>query len=152
MDLYIPSLQNFVVALIPMVLGMIWFHPKTLGTAWMQGARLTPEDAQGVNMPLLMGVGYAMAFIIGLFLRSYAIFHSGGDGSELTFMHGAFHGVQIGGMVAIPAMISSTLWERKSLNYYLIVATYWFVTFALMGGLLFAWNSGYADIAAKLSH
>jgi hypothetical protein len=145
MDLYLPGIQNFVAALIPMILGMVWFHPKVFGNAWMKGANLKPEDGQGANMPLLMGVGFVMALIISSFLKSYAIFHEGTP-ADSTFAHGAFHGVLLGAMLGIPTLVSATIWERKSLTYYIIQIAYWLVTFALMGGLMFAWRSGYADI------
>lgn len=150
MDFYLPGLQNFVTALIPMILGMLWFHPKVFGNAWMKGANLKPEDAQGVNMPLLMAIGYIMALVITSFLKSYAIYHDGTP-EDATFMHGAFHGVHIALLIGIPTLVSATLWERKSLNYYLIVIAYWLICFALMGGIMFAWRSGYAEIMKAAS-
>ncbi|MFT4968832.1 MAG: hypothetical protein ACI9O4_000565 [Chitinophagales bacterium] len=33
----------FVAALIPMLLGFIWDHPKVLGTAWMTACGFTEE-------------------------------------------------------------------------------------------------------------
>lgn len=148
-QLYMPCLQTVVAALIPMVLGMVWFHPKVLGDMWMKGANLKPEDAQGANMPLLMGVGFVMALIIASFLKSYAIFHEG-DTNGVGFTHGAFHGATLGLMLGIPTLISATIWERKSLTYYLIQISYWLVTYALMGGLIFAWRSGYHEISEAL--
>lgn len=150
MDLYLPGIQNFVAALVPMILGMVWFHPKVFGNAWMKGANLKPEDGQATNMPLLMGVGFIMALIISSFLKSYAIFHEGTP-ADATFAHGAFHGVLLGAMLGIPTLVSATIWERKSLTYYLIQIAYWLVTFALMGGIMFAWRSGYADVFKAMS-
>jgi hypothetical protein len=143
-----PGLQNIVAALIPMILGMVWFHPKVFGTAWMEGARLKAEDAQRANMPLLMGVGFLMALIISLYLKSYALYHEGTP-ADCTFTHGMFHGAMIGLMVGIPTMISSSLWEMKSLKFYLIQIAYWVIAYAMMGGLLFAWRSGYAEVVSK---
>jgi Protein of unknown function (DUF1761) len=149
MSLYTPCLQTMIAALIPMILGMIWFHPKVFGAAWMKGARMKPEDGEGVNMPVMMGLGYLMALIIGSFLKSYAVYHDGTP-EDATFMHGAFHGLILGGMLGIPTLVSATLWERKSITYYLIQVSYWLIVFALMGGLIFAWRSGYADLAKSM--
>lgn len=148
MDLYLPGFQNIVAALIPMILGMIWFHPKVFGDAWMKGANLNPEYAKGANMPLLSAVGFVMALIITSFLKSYAIFHEGA--ADATFLHGAFHGLVLGGMLGIPTLISANLWERKSLSYYVIISVFWLICFALMGGIMFAWRSGYAEIAKAM--
>ena len=40
-------------ALIPLVVGFIWYHPKILGTAWMNAAGLTEEKLKGANMALI---------------------------------------------------------------------------------------------------
>ncbi len=149
MNLYMPCLQTLVAALVPMLLGMVWFNPKTFGNAWMKGANLKLEDAQGANMPLLMGVGFVMALIIGSFFKSYAVFHEGS--ADATFMHGAFHGALLGAMLGLPTLVSATIWERKSLTYYLIQLSYWLITFAIMGGIIFAWRSGYKEIADSMA-
>ena len=150
MNLYTPGLQNFVAALIPMILGMVWFHPKAFGNAWMKGANVNPDDGKAVNMPLLMGIGFVMALVISCFLKSYAIYHEGTP-ADATFAHGAFHGVMFCLMLGVPVLVSATIWEKKSLSYYLINISYWVVVFALMGGLMFAWRSGYAEIAASMN-
>jgi hypothetical protein len=149
MDLYMPSMQTIVAALIPGILGMLWFHSNVFGNAWMKGANLTPPtDEDKKKMPMLMGIGFVLALVIASFLKSYAIFHEGQP--DANFLHGCFHGVILCAMLALPTMISASIWEKKSLNYYLIQAAYWLLAFALMGGVIFAWRSGYAEIAKSI--
>ncbi len=53
---------NFLVilgaALIPMILGFVWYNPKVFGNAWMQAADMTEEKMQGANMPIIFGVSF----------------------------------------------------------------------------------------------
>lgn len=39
-----------VVALLPLVIGSIWYNPKVLGKAWMQAADISEERASSGNM------------------------------------------------------------------------------------------------------
>ena len=59
---------NFLVtalaALIPLVLGAIWFNPKVLGSAWMKSTGLTEDQLKGANMPLIFGLTYVFSFLI----------------------------------------------------------------------------------------
>jgi len=45
-----------IAALVPTIIGFIWYNPKVFGTAWMASAGLTMETAmKGFNMPLYSG-------------------------------------------------------------------------------------------------
>lgn len=54
----------FVAALIPMILGFIWYHEKVFGATWMKSIGMTKEKALSVNM---MGV-FTISFICALIL------------------------------------------------------------------------------------
>lgn len=41
-----------VAALIPMVIGFIWFNTKVFGTTWMKASCMTQEKAEGANTEL----------------------------------------------------------------------------------------------------
>ena len=59
---------NFIIilvaAIIPMIIGFVWYNPKVLGNAWMQAAGLTMKDLEGANMAKI----FILAFIFSLFL------------------------------------------------------------------------------------
>ncbi len=59
--------------IIPTVVGMIWYNPKVMGTAWMKEAGLTPEDAKGVNMAKAMVFSIIASFFIALFMNIVVI-------------------------------------------------------------------------------
>jgi dipeptide/tripeptide permease len=53
-------------ALIPMIIGFIWYHPKVVGTAWMEAAGMTEEKIKNGNMPLIFGASFIMAFFLAI--------------------------------------------------------------------------------------
>jgi hypothetical protein len=43
-------------ALLPLVVGAIWYNPKVLGKAWMQASGVTEEQVQTGNMLVIFGL------------------------------------------------------------------------------------------------
>ncbi|MBN8702882.1 MAG: DUF1761 domain-containing protein [Bacteroidetes bacterium] len=159
---------NFLVlalaALVPMVVGFIWYNPKVLGNAWMNAAGLTEEKLKGANMALIFGLSYLFAFFLAMSINFMVIhqFHMQSilmnepgfqeTGSEInlmltdflakygsnfrTFKHGAFHGIIGGIFTALPILATNAMFERKGFKYIAINAGYWILTFALMGGVI----------------
>ncbi|MCB0584147.1 MAG: DUF1761 domain-containing protein [Phaeodactylibacter sp.] len=155
-------------ALVPLVIGAIWYNPKVFGTAWMKVAEMTEEKMQSANMLAIFGVTYVLSFFLAAGLNSVVI-HQGhvysillgepgfGDpNSEIgmyfadfmekfgdnyrTFRHGIIHGVIAGITLALPVLGINALFERKGFKYIAINTGYWIVTFALMGGIICAWK------------
>ena len=56
-------------ALVPMIIGFIYYHPKLAGTAWMNAAGMTEEKVKGGNMPVILIVSYILSFLLS-FLSS----------------------------------------------------------------------------------
>ena len=69
--------MNFVVillsALVPMVMGFIWYHPKTLGTAWMQAAGVTEEKMKGANMGIIFGLSFLFSVMLAMAVNGLVI-------------------------------------------------------------------------------
>lgn len=59
-------LVQLVAALVPMIVGFIWYNPKVFGNAWMKAAGMTDEKVKGGNMPVIFGVSFVMAFLFSL--------------------------------------------------------------------------------------
>jgi TctA family transporter len=151
-------------ALIPMIMGFIWYNPKTLGSAWMAEAGLTEEKMKGANMPLVFGLSYVFSFFLasGLYFvvihqahvmsilidepgmkeagseisNYYADFMARFGNNNRTFKHGALHGTIAGVVIALPLIATNAMFERKSLKYILINWGYWTITMAIMGGII----------------
>ena len=153
-------------AVIPLLLGFIWYHPKVFGNAWMKASGMTEEKAKGANMALIFILVYVFSFLLAFAMCSmsihqfhlYSLFYlqpiedpnteAGAlfkqvmdtyGSSYRTFKHGAFHGV-IGGIVlALPVIAINAMFERKGFKYIAINVGYFILTFALMAGVVCAY-------------
>jgi uncharacterized protein DUF1761 len=158
-----------VAALVPMIIGFIWYNPKTFGTAWMKAADMTEEKMKGANMALVFGLTFVFSFFIAMTMNFVTIHQWGAMSSMMTdpkalqdpttevgayfadymkrfgnnfrtFKHGALHGTMSGIMLALPIIGVNALFERKGFKYIAINAGFWIVCFALMGGIICAWQ------------
>jgi len=149
-------------ALIPLIMGFIWYNPKLFGKAWMEGAGLTEERAKGGNMFLILGLTFVFGFFYSVFLQMFSI-HQMNFGSILqpelnytdpqgfteaikqaadlsehkfrTFRHGAVHGVVFSIVGLLPLVAIGSMFERRSWKYILINWGYWAICTILMAGI-----------------
>lgn len=157
----------FGAALIPLVVGAVWYNPKVFGNAWMRESGVTEESMQGANMAKIFGLSFFFALLLALELSTVVIHQMhmesimlnepglGDPQSEIgrymadfwakygnnfrTFKHGAFHGVLISLLFVLPVLGTNALFERKSFKYIAINVGYWMLTAALMGGVICAY-------------
>lgn len=147
-----------VAAIIPLIMGFIWYNPKVMGNAWMQEAGLTEESMKGANMGMIFGLSYVFSCMIGVVLMGLSIHQMGlnslvNEANDVTiaaakglalltehsfrdFGHGALHGFMAGMFFALPILATNALFERKSWKYIWINAGYWVISLALMGGVI----------------
>ncbi|MEO8240354.1 MAG: DUF1761 domain-containing protein [Flavobacterium sp.] len=151
-----------VAAIVTLVVGFIWYHPKVFGTIWMRENNLTEEDLRKGNMLKIFGLTYLFSLMITMILMALTIHQSGAIGmvggppmldhvkpsftafmadygmAYRTFKHGALHGFMAGLFFAFPLIGINGLFERKSWKYILIHAGFWAVCLTLMGGIVCA--------------
>ncbi len=152
----------FVAALIPLIIGFIWYNPMVFGKVWMKVSNLTEADMKRSNLALIFGLTYVLGLFIAAGLMGIVIHQQGiyslfadnltsgdveikamvnnimdkyGD-KHRSFGHGALHGGIAAIMLALPVVAINALFERRSWKYIAIHAGYWFVTLTLMGGLI----------------
>ena len=154
-------------AVIPLIVGFVWYNPRTFGTFWMKEAGVSPDSAKGANMFLIFGLTYVFSFFAAFALSAIVIHQAGfvslmqgqpgfmepgSDTTKLieefmttygdrfrTFKHGVLHGSMTGIALALPILGINALFERKSFKYIAINVGYWIVSFALMGGVICQW-------------
>lgn len=153
-------------ALVPMVLGFIWYNPKVFGNAWKNAAGVTDDKMKGANMALIFGLSFVLSFLLAMSVQ-FMVVHQwsiysilanqpgmtdpnseinmfikdflGKYGTEFrTFKHGVFHGVTAGFTVVLPILGTNAMFERKGFKYIAINVGYWIVCLALMGGVICA--------------
>lgn len=111
-------------ALVPLVIGFIWFHPKTFGKAWMESLGFSEEDLQQGSMAVTFGV----TFLMSLTLAYYFAMRYHGHGEESSVLaHAAYHGFMTFGYVGMPVLVMNMLFERRTMKGMLITVAYWFV-------------------------
>lgn len=151
-----------VAALVPMVLGFIWYNPSVLGKAWMKESGMTDEKVKSGNMPVIFGISLLLSVLLAFFTQFIVIHQTGAfslTGGDLasakpsyeafmndygtafrTFKHGALHGFMAGLFFVFPVMATNGLFERKSWKLTFINVGYWTVCLMIMGGIICAWQ------------
>ena len=157
-----------VAALVPMILGFIWYNPKVFGTVWMNAAGITEDKMKGANMALIFGLSFFLSFLLAMSVQ-FMVIHQysmysilanepgiNDPASEVslmiqdfmakygtnfrTFKHGALHGTLAGFMIALPILGTNAMFERKGFKYIAVNCGYWIVCLALMGGIICAFS------------
>ncbi|MCB0643638.1 MAG: DUF1761 domain-containing protein [Phaeodactylibacter sp.] len=157
-----------VAALIPLLVGFVWYSDKVFGKAWQNAAGLKTEDLEGANMAVIFGGTLVLSFLLAVAVQ-FGVVHQMHIGSLLasdpdfadtsselyqwyqgfmadhgskhrTFGHGVFHGIFLAVMLALPVIAINALFERKGIKYVALHAGYWILTIALMGGVVSAWQ------------
>jgi hypothetical protein len=159
------ALPFLLAALIPMVVGALYYSPLLAGNAWMKVNGFTEESLKGANMALILILSYVFALMLTYPLWQLVVHQTGMTGvlamqegfgvpgSDVqnyydnfiatygdlhrSFGHGAIHGGIIAGLfVALPLIAINALFERRGWKYILIHLGYWVITLGLMGGVL----------------
>lgn len=161
--MHINIVAVLIAALIPMIMGFIWYNPKVFGTAWMNATGMTPEKGKQSNMVVVFGVSLIMSFLVAFILQPIVI-HQLSVGSLFyklpindaatpegalykqvmdllgnswrTFSHGSIHGFIIGLFLIFPITTVNALFEQKGWKYIFINAGYWIVSLTIMGGII----------------
>lgn len=157
-----------IAALVPLIIGFIWYNDALFGKAWMKENHLTKEQLQKGNMMRIFGLTYLLGLFLAVGLMPMVIhqmhlFSVLADtpgfketGSEVntyfmdfmsqygqnfrTFKHGMFHGMLGSIFIALPVLGINALFERKSFKYIAIHLGYWALTMGIMGGIICQWG------------
>ncbi len=152
-------LANFVAALVPMLLGFVWYNPKVFGKSWMKAAEMTEIKLKSGNMLVIFGVSLLLSFLLSFFTNFLVIHELGvygmteGDlngvttqafmqewaGKYRSFKHGFLHGAMAGVMMVLPIIGINALFERKNAKYIFINTGYWVVCLGIMGAIIAGW-------------
>ena len=156
-------LAILVAAIVPLVLGFVWYNPKFLGTVWMRESEMTEEKMKSGNMAVIFGLSLLLSILLAFFVQMVTIHQFGalgmigGDptiegilpsyqafmddyGSAFrTYKHGALHGLLAGIFFVFPIMATNGMFERRSWKLTFINSGYWTVALTIMGAILCGW-------------
>ncbi len=154
----------FATALIPLIVGFIYYHPKVFGTAWMKENNFTEDDMKGANMAKIFGFTYFFSILITMTVQFivihqwsvYSIFANDMNNPEIksylddfmakygnnfrTFKHGALHGFLSSIFYVMPLIGINAMFERKSFKYIFIHTGFWAICLLIMGGIMCQWG------------
>ncbi len=157
-----------VAALVPMVLGFVWYNPKVFGNAWKAAAGTSEMTMKGGHSALVFGLSFFLSLLLAFSLQ-FMVIHQWSIYSILanepgitdptsevslmvqdfmakygtnfrTFKHGALHGTIAGIMIALPILGTNAMFEGKGFKYIAVNCGYWIVCLALMGGIICAFS------------
>jgi hypothetical protein len=150
----------FVAALVPLVIGYIWYSPSLFAQAWMRELKITEEDLKAASMIKIFGLTYFFGLMIAFMMMQITIHQTGaagmvGGATELesvkpsfnafmadygdafrTFKHGALHGFIAGLFIAFPIIAINGLFERKTWKYIWINSGFWILSLTIMGAIV----------------
>lgn len=152
-----------VAAIVPLVLGFLWYSPVLFGNVWMRESGLTEEKIKNSNMLLIFGVSFVLSVLLAFFTQFLTIHQTGalgmigGDPTAAavlpsyqafmddygtnfrTFKHGALHGLLAGLFIVLPVIGINGMFEQKSWKHILIGAGFWTVALTIMGAIICGW-------------
>jgi hypothetical protein len=156
-------LAVLVAAVVPMVVGFLWYNPKLFGNVWMREAGMTEEKMRSVNMGVIFVVSFVLAILLSFFTQVLTIHQMGAIGmiggdpalegvlpsfqafmddygnTFRTYRHGALHGFMAGIFIVLPIIGINGMFERQSWKHILINVGYWTVTLTIMGAIVCGW-------------
>ena len=122
-----------VAALVPMVLGALWYSPVLFAKPWMRAAGRTMEDMQGAQL------GYVIS-AVGALLSSYALARIVHWAEVDDLWNGGLVGLLIWVGFVATVLAVTTYWGGRPRSLWLINAGYQLVSLAIMGAILGAWS------------
>jgi len=135
-----------VAALIPMILGALYYGPL-FGKQWASSTGKTMKELEPDNMALTYGLALLVAFILAFAIKTnieltHKDVNDAGElffGSFHSFKHGALHGAMIAALTVVPVLISFSLFHKMSGKNILLNVIFWILAMSLMGGVVDAW-------------
>lgn len=149
-----------VAAIVPLIIGAVWYNPKVLGTAWMKASGMTEEKIKSGNIPVIFGITLVLSFMLAFTVNGMVIHQVGATqlaysnpdaesfqafmaefgNMHRSFGHGALHGAIGAIFFVLPVLGINALFERKGWKYILINVGYWTVTLTIMGAIVCGWK------------
>lgn len=122
-----------VAAVLNMLIGFVWYHPKVLGTQWMKLSGVTAKDIEagksqmGKTYGMMMVAALVMAFVLGKFIQM---------AGATTIASGAMIGFWAWVGFVATVMLNTVMFEGRALKLYYLNVGYYFVAFLVMGAVL----------------
>ena len=123
-----------------MIIGSIWFMPKTFYPMWRKAIDKSDRDdpGQGMNMGLMWGLTILASFVQAMFM-ALMVNAMGSMSGGATLASGALAGFLLWLGFAAPSALTNKLFANQLTAWVLEQGNH-LVTFVLMGAILGAWH------------
>ncbi len=153
-----------IAAVIPIIIGFLWYSPFLFGNAWMKQSGVSEEKLKSGNMIVILGLTFVLSLMItfvlyflvihqasvpSIFAEDPELANKASDPSRIlelvntkyaynyrTFKHGMLHGTITALFFALPVFGINALFERRGWRYIFIHAGFWVICLMLMGGII----------------
>ena len=154
-------------ALVPLIVGFVWYNPKVFGPAWMKANNFTEADMNRESMVKTYILTYIASFFAAFAIQFWVIhqlhvyssvqnvpgvddptsqigmwladFNNRYGHNFRTFKHGMLHGFMGGLFLVYPAIAINAMFEKRVMKYTMINGFYWVICIMLMGGIICQW-------------
>ncbi len=137
MEISINYWAVLVAAVVQMVVGSLWFSPLCFAKQWMASLGMNMADMDAAKNKG-MAKTYLAAFVSSL-VMAYVLAHF----AYYTLSTNVADGLQLGFWVwlgfAATVLFGAVLWEKKSLAWFYITASYYLVSLLISGVILSVW-------------
>ena len=121
-----------------MVIGSIWYNPKTFFPTWWQAIGKTGEPVMGENMGLTWGLTILASLVQAIFI-SLMVTVMGSLSGGATLVSGMTVGFLLWLGFVAPSSLTNKLFSDQK-KAWLIEVSGHLVTFVVMGAILGAWR------------
>jgi hypothetical protein len=125
-----------VVSIIGFLIGGLWFSPLLFVKAWMAEVEMTPEIAKAAGGGKARMAGAFCLTVLSTFGLAVLI----ADHGTATPIRGALIGLFVGTCLVGARQATTTLFELRSVRYFLIVSGHDIVVFTILGAILAKWR------------
>jgi len=124
---------------VSMIVGSIWFNPKTFYPAWWKAIGMSETDASGMqNMGMVWGLIVLASFVQAVFMSLFVTAMGSLTGGA-TLASGATAGFMLWLGFVAPSSLTNKLFASRLKAWVIEVGNH-LVTFVLMGAILGAWR------------
>ncbi len=101
-------LATIIAAMVPLVIGMVYYNPKILGNVWMKESGLDEEKLKGAKMPVIFIFTLIFSFMASVFMHSVVIHQMGVGGALFNDLKEGAEPARMEKAIEIKALFAKT--------------------------------------------
>lgn len=119
-------LPSFLGAVLAFLLGIVWYHPKVLGSRWLEARSITPDDVKNQSSPFVLS--FPLWFLTALFYTFLSVTLKVQNPQEVLLMS-----CMLWVAFAMPPIVMGSLYTGYPFNAVAIDASYQLAGYYALG-------------------